>query len=300
LAEVKVVDVTPKGWGTKLIASFLVETDESVILIETGPAGSYDQLKQALIDNGVEPDIVILTHIHLDHAGAAGLLARDYPRVKILVHPRGRKHMANPSKLWNAAQMVLGEVARIYGEPLPVPEGNLVAVDDGYEVRAGSSVLKIVHTPGHASHHMSILLQPEGILFTGDSAGVVVEVNGRRIELPTTPPPFHPKLYVESIDKMISLKPSKPAPTHYGILDEDAVEYLEREKDRATRWYGLVRDLVAKGLVDVEAVASRLAESYEDARIAYGSPNPIIREVFYKGTVWGLVEAAKKELGKIV
>ena len=296
MTDVEVIDVTPQGWGTRLIASFLVKNGNSAILIETGPAGSYNQLKKALEENGVEPNIVILTHIHLDHAGATGLLVRDYPQAKILVHPRGRKHLADPSKLWSAAQTVLGEVAKVYGEPLPVPEDNLIAVEDGYEVKSGSSTLKMIHTPGHASHHMSILLKPEGILFTGDSAGVVVEVNGRRIELPTTPPPFHPQLYVESLEKMISLKPLRPAPTHYGILDEDAVEYLKREKDRAIRWYSLVRDLVVKGLVDVEAVASRLAETYDDARIAYSSPNPIIREVFYKGTVWGLVEAAKKEL----
>ncbi len=294
---VGVLDVTPKGWGRELIASYLVEGNKKTALIDVGPAGSYDILRGYLDELGVEPDYIVVTHIHLDHAGAAGHLLRDYETAKLIVHPRGRRHVINPSKLWQAAQAVLGPVAEVYGEPLPAPEDRAVAVEDGYVIDLGGSSLRIIHTPGHASHHMSILLEPERVLFTGDSAGVSITIDGSRVELPTTPPPFRPDLYYESIEKMKCLDPKKPAPAHYGVKDEDAVAYLDREKERAKRWYTRVRELVASGVADVDEVARRLASEFEDAGKAYYHPNPIVNRVFYHGTVWGLVEAAKKELG---
>lgn len=294
---VETVDVTPEGWGSGLIASYVVLGDRTAV-IDTGPGSSYEKLKRSLESLGIEPDYVILTHIHLDHGGASGHIARDYPSVKILVHPRGAKHLANPSKLWNSARVVLGRVAEIYGEPIPVPSGNIVAVEDGYRLDLGRGVsLRIYYTPGHASHHMSILLEPEGVIFTGDSAGVSIVIDGVRVELPTTPPPFHPELYIKSLEKMKALSPRRPAPAHYGVKDEDAVEYIDREKRRLSTWYEIVREAVKRGIVDVSGVAEVLASRNSDANRAFNHSNPIVKEVFYMGTVWGLVETAKKELG---
>jgi len=167
MVEVKVIDVTPKRWGEELIASYLILGSKRTLLIETGPAGSYDQLKARLEEEGVRPDLVIVTHIHLDHAGAVGNLVRDYPNVKILVHPRGAKHLANPGKLWSAAKVVLGVVAQVYGEPLPVPESNLEPVEDGYVTDIGDGMVRIIHTPGHTPGSVSIMVDKK--LFTGDT-----------------------------------------------------------------------------------------------------------------------------------
>jgi len=294
MVDVRVLDVTPKGWGSELIASYLI-VSEKVALVDIGPGGSAEQLIESLKELKIKPDYLVVTHIHLDHAGSAGHLVREFPEAKVLVHPRGAKHIIDPSKLWNAAQAVLGVVAEIYGEPLPVPEGNVVAVDDGFVLDLGRGVsLSIHHTPGHASHHQSILLEPDGVLFTGDSAGISIIVDGKPVELPTTPPPFRPESYLESLEKMKALKPRKPAPTHYGIKDEDAVEYLEREKERNIRWFNIVKEIVSQGVTDVDEVARLLAERDADARIAYEHPNPIVKQVFYRGTIWGLIEAVKK------
>lgn len=294
MADVRVLDVTPKGWGSELIASYLI-VSEKVALVDIGPGSSAEQLIEALKELKVKPDYLVVTHIHLDHAGSAGHLVREFPEVKVIVHPRGAKHIIDPSKLWNAAQAVLGIVAEIYGEPLPVPESNVVAVDDGFVLDLGRGVsLSIHHTPGHASHHQSILLQPDGVLFTGDSAGISIIVDGKPVELPTTPPPFRPESYLDSLEKMMALKPRKPAPTHYGIKDEYAVEYLEREKERNIRWFNIVKEIVLQGVTDVDEVARLLAERDEDAKIAYEHPNPIVKQVFYRGTIWGLIEAVKK------
>jgi len=295
--EVKVLDVTPQGWGEELIASFLVIGSEKVALVDVGPAGSYPLLREALEREGVAPDYIVVTHIHLDHAGSSGHLLRDYPGARLIVHPRGAKHMVDPSKLWSAARMVLGPVADIYGEPLPAPRERVVEAPDGYTIDLGGGQVSAHHTPGHASHHMSILAEPGRILFTGDSAGVSVVVDGVRVVLPTTPPPFRLDLYLQSIDKMIGLQPEKPAPTHYGILDDPAIPYLEAQKEQATRWYNAVLELARKGVLDVDRVAELLAEEFEDAARTYKHPNPIISQVFYRGTVWGMLEAAKKELG---
>lgn len=294
MVEVRVIDVTPRGWGAELIASYLI-VSEKTALVDVGPASSVDQLKEALEALGADPDYIVVTHIHLDHAGSVGHLLRDYPSARVIVHPRGAKHLVNPEKLWSAAQTVLGRVAEIYGEPLPAPSDRVVAAEDGYRLDLGGDVaLSIHHTPGHASHHQSILLEPDGILFTGDSAGISITVDGKPVELPTTPPPFHPQLYLESLEKMKALKPRKPAPAHYGVKDEDGVRYLEREEDRINRWLSIVREIVSSGTSDVDEVARLLAEREEDARVAFEHPNPIVKEVFYRGTVWGLVEAVKK------
>ena len=293
--EVRVLDVTPPGWGRELIASYLIVGGEKAALIDVGPRSSFEKLSEQLSRIGVKPDYVIVTHIHLDHAGAAGDAARVYGS-RIIVHPRGLKHLANPSKLWNAARQVLGEVAEVYGEPLPVPGDMLVEALDGARVDLGGVELKILHTPGHASHHMSVNAGGE-ILFTGDSAGVHITVDGSVVELPTTPPPIRLDLYLESIDKMRGEGAERCAPAHYGIVEEKCDSYLERQREQILRWYRAVEELVAQGVDSVEEAARRLAEKFPDAARAYANPNPIVSRVFYYGTVWGLLDAALRSRG---
>jgi len=295
--EVRVLDVTPEGWGRGLIASYLVVGGESSALVDVGPASSYGILEGRLRELGIAPEYVVVTHIHLDHAGAAGLAAERLG-AKVLVHPRGARHLVDPSKLWAAAQEVLGEVARVYGEPPPAPRDAVVPVEDGYYLDLGGGGLRILHTPGHASHHMSVHVEGEGTLFTGDSAGVHVEVDGRIVELPTTPPPLRLDLYLASLDKMAGAGARRCAPTHYGIIEEPCTSYLARQKRQILDWYRAIEELAARGITSVDEAAKALAEKFEDARIAYEHPNPIISRVFYYGTVWGLLDAALRALAR--
>ncbi len=289
--DLVIIDVTPEGYGRELIASYLIIGDEKVALIETGPASTSDLLINKLDEQGIEPDYIIVTHIHLDHGGAAGHLAKRYPRAKIIVHPRGYKHLANPGKLWQASQQVLGEIAILYGEPIPVPEDQLHAAIDGEIIELGRDQrLLIQYTPGHASHHMSILQEPQRHLYTGDAAGVSFIVDGTRIRLPTTPPPFRPKLYIESLEKMKKLNPNKIVPTHYGIDPLPGTEYLEQHKQQLEKWLGAVQKLVSEGVSDPSQAAEKLPEYLDEARYVVEKGGKIAYVTFYYSTVWGMVE----------
>ncbi|MEB3844813.1 MAG: MBL fold metallo-hydrolase [Desulfurococcales archaeon] len=289
--EITVLDVTPSMWGDELIASYLITAGEGGrILVETGPKGSVDRLLSQLDAMGVDSiDAIIVTHIHLDHAGAAGYLARKY-NAKVYVHPRGAKHLASPGRLWSASRQVLGEVAEVYGEPDPIPEEFLVPVGDGQRLSLGGATIRVVHTPGHASHHMSLLLEEHGILFTGDSAGVSIVWEGHRIRIPTTPPPFRLEMYLSSIDKMLSLSPSRVAPTHYGFDPKPAVEYLVEHKRMVERWVRELEAIVGTGITDPVEAARALAERLEEAGLIAGFENPIVYRTFYLSTVWGMLD----------
>ncbi len=291
----EIFDVTPVGFGKELIASFLVKGSRKTALIETGPGSSASILVKYLEKSGVEPDYIIVTHIHLDHGGGAGHLARRYPNAKVIVHPRGYKHLLNPSKLWAASRQVLGEVAEIYGEPQPVPEEQLLAAEDGERIDLGDLELIIRHTPGHASHHMSILAEPVKMLFAGDSAGVSFVVDSDRIRLPTTPPPFKPELYMKSIDVMKSLNPRSIVLTHYGIDPLPAIEYLEKHKLELERWLDAVKKIVDSGITDPQQVADELPNYLDEARKVVEYGGKIAYVTFYYSTVWGMVDYFMRE-----
>ncbi len=293
--ETRILDVTPPGFGEKLIAAYLVETEKPV-LIETGPMSAAEKLLDQLEALGVRPEAIVVTHIHLDHAGAAGYVAERL-NARILVHPRGAKHLVNPSKLWNASRNVLGSIAEVYGEPRPAPEELVVPVEDGFKFDIGGDRLLIVHTPGHASHHMSIFLEGSEVLFTGDSAGVSIEVSGERIRIPTTPPPLRPDLYLESLDKMIRLMPEQVAPTHYGFDPLPGVDYLERHKAEMREWLDATRRLVLKGITDPDEAADMLAEILPEAAKIAELDNPIVSTTFYYSTVWGMIDYWVRVLG---
>ena len=290
--------MTPPGWGRELIASYLVIGPEASALVDVGPRSSAEVLLRQLDEAGVRPEYIVVTHIHLDHAGAAGTLARRLGS-KIIVHPRGARHLVSPGKLWAAAREVLGPVAEVYGEPEPAPEDLVVAAGDGHRVPlGGGEELVVVHTPGHASHHMSIHEPSSRLLFTGDSAGVRVTVDGVTVELPTTPPPLRLDLYIESLHKMKRLGARHCAPAHYGVVEgEDCASYLDRQEAMIRDWYSAVKEAVERGVTDVDELAEELARRYPSASRAHRHPNPIVSRVFYRGTVWGLLEAALREAG---
>lgn len=288
--KLRIIDVTPVG--ERLIASYLLLEGSQAILIDTGPRNTLDRVLEALRGEGAQLSLIILTHIHLDHAGAAGDLARE-TGARILVHPRGAKHIVNPDRLWEASRAVLGPVADLYGKPIPAPSSLVEEAGDGMVLEVGGLRFRVIHTPGHASHHMSIYLESHDLMFLGDSAGIVIEYMGETIAIPSTPPPFKPQAYIESVKKMIQASPSEAAPGHYGTIT-DATLYLRKHLEQVNRWMSLVKQALQEGVHDVHKIAEYVADRDKTASKLYSSSNPVISQMFYLGTIWGLTEALKQ------
>lgn len=275
------MDATPEGSG--IVSVYLISGSRGSALVDSGPSNGASRVLEALRAIGVSSvDYIILTHIHIDHGGASGVLASSL-NSRVLVHPRGLRHIVDPSMLWEQSRQALGPIASYYGEPSPVESSRAFQVGDGEVVDLGGLTLKIIHTPGHASHHMSVYLVEEGLMFTGDSAGVLVDGN---VRVPTTPAPFKPKPYIASLERMIAEKPRRVAIAHYGIV-EDGLDYLRWHLEEVRLWLDEVTRIVSMGVTDPIAVADKLAEKLENARIARSSR---ISHLYYN-TVAGITRA---------
>jgi glyoxylase-like metal-dependent hydrolase (beta-lactamase superfamily II) len=204
------------------IASYLIPYPGGLILIESGPGSTQKHLQLALEDLGYQLEEithVLLTHIHLDHAGAAGWLA-EKSGADIFVHPRGAPHMIDPSRLLASAARIYQErMEELWGEFHPVPESQLVILEDRQEIQAGPYTFRALDTPGHANHHMVYML--DEICFSGDVGGVRIPTTGlRHLRIPMPPPEFHPPRWRESIAKLKAEKIKRIAPTHFGFYDD--------------------------------------------------------------------------------
>ncbi|HHY16469.1 MAG TPA: MBL fold metallo-hydrolase [Firmicutes bacterium] len=213
------------------------------ILIDPGPGSSIPQLAGKLKELGIHSlDWVFLTHIHIDHAGGVGLLSKSYPSAKVLVHPRGKRHLAHPEKLWQGSLGTLGTLARLYGEITPAPEDNLV---DAAEITCPIHGISVLDTPGHAPHHLSYLLTlgEQRILFAGEGAGVFMPKAGETplYMRPATPPRFFFNTSVNTLDLLGSTEPTLVCCGHYGV-SRQAKETLSLHKEQLHLW----REVIGK------------------------------------------------------
>ncbi len=220
-----------------VIASYLLPHNHGAALIESGPGSTSDTLTRRLLEQGYTPaDIsdVFITHIHLDHAGAAGWLARQGARIH--VHPAGAPHLADPGKLLASATRIYGDqMDTLWGEFLAVPADKLSVLQDGERANLPGLSVLAVESPGHANHHMVYLY--EGVCFTGDVGGV--RLSGMQaLRVPMPPPEFHLESWRETIKKIIALKPQAIAPTHFGIHEDPAwhLSTLENYLDQIENW----------------------------------------------------------------
>lgn len=211
----------------RLDAAYLVVEKGRGAFIDCGVNHSVPRLLAALAQAGLAPadvDWLILTHVHLDHAGGAGALLRQLPHARLVVHPRGARHMIDPSRLWAGATAVYGEaeMQRSYGRLVPVPAERVVQAPDGHEVDLAGRRLVCLDTPGHARHHNAIFDPASGWVFSGDTFGVSYRefdsVQGPFIVPATSPSEFDPPALHRSIDRLVALQPSAVCPTHYGPL----------------------------------------------------------------------------------
>ncbi len=228
----------------KAIASYLIPHEEGLILIESGPGSTQKELEKKLQEHGYsinEITHILLTHIHLDHAGAAGWLATQ-SQAKVFVHHRGAPHLLDPSRLLASATRIYGDkMDQLWGDFLPVPQDQLVILEDGMEIQVGSYTFRVLDTPGHANHHMAFLL--DEVCFSGDVGGVRISSAGKRhLRIPMPPPEFHPPRWRESIAKLKQEKISRIAPTHFGFFDDVQwhLDTVLEELDAAEEWMGKV------------------------------------------------------------
>jgi glyoxylase-like metal-dependent hydrolase (beta-lactamase superfamily II) len=209
-------------------ASYLVRGERDAAFIETGTARALPHLLAALRALGLERDqvaYVIVTHVHLDHAGGAGALLADLPRAKLVVHPRGAKHMIDPSKLVAGATEVYGpeELARTYGTIVPVSPERVIEAPEGASIDLGRRRLVFQDAPGHALHHFVVFDEQTRGFFTGDTFGLSYpELNATRgpfIFPTTTPVQFDPPTLKSSVGRMLAARPERMYLTHYGMLE---------------------------------------------------------------------------------
>jgi glyoxylase-like metal-dependent hydrolase (beta-lactamase superfamily II) len=222
----------------KSIAAALLESKNHRALIDPGPESTLATLREELQSRGLavsDLNAILLTHIHLDHAGATGKLVRENPKLKVFVHANGARHMADPSKLLASAGRLWGDqLAILFGETLPVPSENLQVLEGGETLTLGSRKLDVAYTPGHASHHVTYFDSDEGVAFIGDTGGIRIN-NGPYI-LPATPPPdVDLALWDQSFDTILSRRPSRLFLTHFAWSNDPAAHFAEF-RERLHRW----------------------------------------------------------------
>ena len=206
-------------------------------IIESAANSSLPHLLSALDELGVDyanVDFLALTHVHLDHAGGAGSYMQKFPNAKLIVHPRGAKHMADPTALIEGVCEVYGksETERMYGEIIPIDRERIISADDGYVFNIGDKKIITLETPGHAKHHNSYYDESDSVIFSGDAFGVSyseMQTEKGRWAIPTTSPvQFSPEDMVSSINRMLALNPKKILLTHFGEVSNigEAAEEL--------------------------------------------------------------------------
>lgn len=254
----------------KVTSAYLLRASEPA-LVETGPTTSLAAVIEGLKELGVGPsDLahVIVTHIHLDHAGGVGHLAAQFPTATIWVHERGAAHLADPAKLVQSAGRIYGEerLRRLFGPVDPVPADRIRAVDDGDRVSLGDREIEVIYTPGHASHHVALIDSESGAVFIGDALGIHLPDVG--VLRPATPPPdVDVEMAVASIERIRRRARSMLLFSHFGPVSE-IDELCSLAARRLRSWAGIVRDAMEK-TDDIDRISeilrARTAGEFDDA-----------------------------------
>lgn len=232
-----------------VIASYFLEDSGERALIEIGPTSTLDTLLAALQSIGVEPDTiakVLVTHVHLDHAGASGTFLRRFPQAHLFVHENGAPHMIDPSRLLASAQRIYGDMMdTLWGEVEPVPANKLTTLSDNNSIAIGNRQLTALYTPGHASHHVAYHDPDREEVFTGDVAAVRIGAV-RFVRPPTPPPDIDLELWAQSLQRLRELQPRALYLTHFGPSTE-VKWHLQEAQDHLFEWAHIVERAVQSG-----------------------------------------------------
>lgn len=266
-----------------LACCYLLVEGTQVAIIETGTAHTVAAIEAVLGGLGLSFDAVryvVPTHVHLDHAGGAGLLMRRCENATLVVHPRGARHMINPARLIEGVIAVYGEETyeELYGELIAVLEQRVLAAEDGARIQLGSRSLEVRHTPGHAEHHFCVWDAVSKGWFTGDTFGLSYyfdSLGGDRFVMPTTTPvQFNPDRLLDSLELLMSYEPQRMYLTHYGVLEHPA-SYVQTLKEQIREWSAMAQgmekneereSLIAQRLAGM--LGERIAGQWPDADVA--------------------------------
>ena len=230
----------------EIIATAILQSAAGVALVDPGPSTTLDHLRSTLDAKGIAISDVrqlLLTHIHLDHAGGTGTLLKENPSIEVFVHERGAPHLIDPSKLLaSAGRLYVGEMERLWGEVLPVPAASVKILRGGERLSAGGRELHVAYTPGHASHHVSFFDPSSRVAFVGDVAGIR-RGSGNFVMPPTPPPDIDLEQWRESETRILAWDPDTLFLTHFGPFHGARVQFQEL-MDRLADWSRIVRRLL--------------------------------------------------------
>lgn len=279
------------------IASCALESEDGLLLVDTGPATTLDALVAGVEALGASLSDVrklLITHIHLDHSGAAGILADLIPGLEVYVHERGAPHLVDPTKLLRSATMLYGDqMERLWGEVRPLPAEALRPMTGGEMLRAGSRTLRAAYTPGHAWHHLAWFDERSGIAFTGDVVGE--QPPGSTRAVPVTPPP---DIDVEemhaSAARILDWRPARLFLTHFGVV-ADPPSFVAEHGARLERWSGMVRASLDHPGTDLERAAAHAREVRPEVTAGLSpEQDAYIREDTLQGNWLGLARYWRK------
>jgi glyoxylase-like metal-dependent hydrolase (beta-lactamase superfamily II) len=257
------IPLDPIGLKSSLMV-YALKTEEGWILVDSGPESTSKTLLAGLMSYDVRPRKVFLTHIHLDHAGSIGSLYTKWNDITFLVHPKGAPHLVNPSRLWVQSSEVLGWLAHVFGTPAGIPEKTVVSVKDGEKI---AGTLRAIHTPGHASHHMSLFAEDLSILFPGSSIGMFMPVGNTSVYIPALTYPLKLDLYLESLDKQFNLEPQVVAMPHFGV--HDAGEVFSMARSQLDEWIKTAQNAVNSGATTPERLLADMILESDSVRRAW-------------------------------
>jgi glyoxylase-like metal-dependent hydrolase (beta-lactamase superfamily II) len=251
-----------------VIATVVLHGPDGAALIDPGPSSTLPALRAELARAGLavtDLRAILLTHIHLDHAGATGTLVREHPALRVYVHENGAPHMIDPAKLIASATRLWGdEMDRLWGEFRPVPADHLVVLGGGERMSAAGRHLEVQYTPGHASHHVSYFSADTGIAYVGDTAGVRLQ-SGRFIMPPTPPPDIDLEIWHDSLARIDAWRPGTLFVTHFGPFAPVAA-HLTEMADHLELTSGLVKASLARPGSDEDREAWFVDEIRRDLR----------------------------------
>jgi glyoxylase-like metal-dependent hydrolase (beta-lactamase superfamily II) len=231
----------------RLAASYIVRGSATAAIVETGSATAVPRILSALAEHGIPRELVawvVVTHVHLDHAGGAGALLRELPNARLAVHPRGARHMIDPSKLMAGTEAVYGRerTRELYGEVVAAPADRVVEAGEGFTADLGERQLRVTDAPGHAKHHFIVHDDRTNGFFTGDTFGLSYrELDGPEgpfVFPTTTPVQFDPEALHATLDRLVAARPDRIFLTHFGLIEggvERHVRALHRAIDEHVR-----------------------------------------------------------------
>jgi glyoxylase-like metal-dependent hydrolase (beta-lactamase superfamily II) len=258
----------------EIIATAILHGPSGVALIDPGPSTTIENLRAALDRKGIgfgDISQLLLTHIHLDHAGATGSLVRENPSIQVLVHDVGAPHMADPAKLIASATRLYGEadMQRLWGEFVAVPKANIRALRGGETIAAGGRELEVAYTPGHAWHHVSYFDPASRVAFVGDTGGIR-RGEGTYVMPPTPPPDIDLEAWRESEDRILSWGPDALFLTHFGPFRGARLQF-QQLRDNIEGWNRVVRRLIAdESLTEAQRQDAFVEDALRELRRAVG------------------------------